>query len=124
MKHLVLPLLFAVLLATANAANLVRAEGSADTMGTVFSVVIPVGLFVCLVFLIYSILVRQVDWFHLLLLVLTAAVLAGSVVLALSGVSMALCLLVATAAPMVSVVGYELVGHRHMADALARRLVA
>lgn len=94
------------------------------SVGTVFSVVIPVGLFVCLVFLIYSILVRQVDWFHLLLLVLTAAVLAGSVVLALSGVSMALCLLVATAAPMVSVVGYELVGHRHMADALARRLVA
>ena len=89
-----------------------------------FSVVITVGLFVCLVFLIYSILVRQIDWFHLLLLVLTAVVLVGSVLLALGGVSMALCLLVATAAPMVSVVGYELVGHRHMADAMERRLVA
>ena len=39
MKHVVLPLLFAGLLATADAANIVRAEGSADTMGTVFSVV-------------------------------------------------------------------------------------
>ena len=86
--------------------------------------VIPVGLFVCLVYLIYSTLVRQTDRFHLLLLVLTAAVLVAAVLLALSGVSMAWCLLVATAAPMVSVLGYELVGHRHMADALARRLVA
>jgi hypothetical protein len=51
-------------------------------------------------------------------------VLLAAVLLALAGVSMALCLLVATAAPMVTVVGYELVGHRHMADALARRLVA
>ncbi|CDO06079.1 low temperature requirement A [Mycolicibacterium cosmeticum] len=106
------------------AAYYLEGNSKLGSVGTVFSVVIPVGLFVCLVFLIYSILVRQIDWFHLLLLVLTAAVLVGSVLLALGGVSMALCLLVATAAPMVSVVGYELVGHRHMADAMERRLVA
>jgi len=39
MKHLVLPLLFAGLLSPAGAANLVRAEGTADTMGSAFSVV-------------------------------------------------------------------------------------
>jgi hypothetical protein len=35
---------------------------------------------------------------------------------------MANCLLVVTLAPMVTVVGYELVGHRHAADAVARNL--
>ena len=39
MKHVVLPLLFAGLLARAGAADLVRAEGTADTMGSAFSVV-------------------------------------------------------------------------------------
>jgi thiamine biosynthesis lipoprotein len=39
-KHLVLPLLFAGLLAPTAAANLVRAEGTANTMGSVFSVVV------------------------------------------------------------------------------------
>jgi len=39
MKHLVLPLLFAGLLPPAGAANLTRAEGTADAMGTAFSVV-------------------------------------------------------------------------------------
>lgn len=106
------------------AAYYLEGHSELGSVGTVFSVVIPVGLFVCLVFLIYSLMVRGTDWFHLVLLVLTAAVLLAAVLLALAGVSMALCLLVATAAPMVTVVGYELVGHRHMADALARRLVA
>jgi hypothetical protein len=35
---------------------------------------------------------------------------------------MAVCLLVVTLAPMVSVVGYEAVGHRHAADAIKRSL--
>jgi hypothetical protein len=35
---------------------------------------------------------------------------------------MANCLLVVTLAPMVTVVGYELLGHRHAADAIARSL--
>ncbi|MGD0620428.1 MAG: hypothetical protein ABSB67_22555, partial [Bryobacteraceae bacterium] len=39
MKHLVLPLLFVGLLLPAGAGNLVRAEGTADTMGSSFSVV-------------------------------------------------------------------------------------
>ena len=41
-----------------------------------------------------------------------------SVVLAAAGASVAVCLLVLTLAPAVTVVGYETLGHRHMADAL------
>jgi hypothetical protein len=76
------------------------------------------------VYLLYTILVRTVDAFHLLLILLTGAVLAGAVWLAETGVSMADCLLVVTLAPMVSVVGFELVGHRHAAEAIARSLGA
>ena len=36
--------------------------------------------------------------------------------LAAAGISMANCLLVVTLAPMVTVVGYETLGHRHAAD--------
>ena len=43
-------------------------------------------------------------------------------VMAAAGISMANCLLVVTLAPMVTVVGYELLGHRHAAEAIARNL--
>ena len=60
------------------------------------------------------------DAFHLLLIAMTAAVLGLAVWLAAAGISMANCLLVVTLAPMVSVVGYETLGHRHAAQAIAR----
>jgi hypothetical protein len=65
---------------------------------------------------------RTVDTFHLLLLALTAVVLGAAVWLAAAGISMANCLLVVTLAPMVTVVGYELLGHRHAAEAIAKIL--
>ena len=60
--------------------------------------------------MLYAVLVRTVDTFHLLLLALTAVVLVAAVWLAAAGISMANCLLVVTLAPMVTVVGYELLG--------------
>jgi hypothetical protein len=49
-------------------------------------------------------------------------VLAVAVWLAAAGISMANCLLVVTLAPMVTVVGYETLGHRHASEAIARSL--
>jgi hypothetical protein len=43
-----------------------------------------------------------------------------SVVLATASIAMAICLLVLMLAPAVTVVGFELVSHRHLAAALAR----
>ncbi len=60
----------------------------------------------------------------MLLLALTGVVLAAAVWLADAGISMANCLLVVTLAPMVTVVGYETLGHRHAAEAIARSLGA
>jgi low temperature requirement protein LtrA len=93
--------------------------GSAET---VLTVALPVGLYIASIYLIYAVIVRTIDTFHLLLLALTAAVLVAAVWLAAAGHSMANCLLVVTLAPMVTVIGYELVGHRHAADAVARSL--
>jgi hypothetical protein len=45
-------------------------------------------------------------------------VLGGSVLLAAAGVTMGICLLVLVLAPAVTVVGYETLRHRQMADAL------
>jgi hypothetical protein len=83
------------------------------------SVAIPVGVFIGLVFALYAYLVRTWDWFHLLLMVLTAAVLVAAVLMAVAGVPVAVCLLVATLAPMVSVVGFEALGHRYAEAAIA-----
>jgi len=40
-----------------------------------------------------------------------------------AGVSMTVCLLIVTLAPVVTVVGYESLGHRHAAEAIAKSLV-
>lgn len=93
-----------------------------SSQATVLSVAIPVGAYIAVIYLLHSLLLRSVNAVHLVLAVLTMAVLVGAVLLALSGVSMALCLLVASAAPMVAVIGDEWVGHRHTAAALAARL--
>ena len=67
----------------------------------------------------YSTLTRSLDPFHVSLLVGTAAVLVASVALAGAGASVAWSLLVLALAPWVTVVGYELRGHRHNAEVLA-----
>ena len=104
------------------AAYYIERNSTLGSVGTVLSVAIPVGIYIGSVFLLYLLLVGGRDSFHALLVTLTAAVLAGAVGLAAAGVSMAVCLLVIMMAPVVSVVGFEVLGHRHAAEALARRL--
>ena len=67
----------------------------------------------------YAQLSRTYDPFHWLLMGITVVVLLASVALAASGVSMAWCLVVLSAAPWVTVVGYELRGHEHNEKVLA-----
>jgi hypothetical protein len=78
--------------------------------------------FVAAVYLLYMLLVHTWDAFHLLLMGLTAVVLVASVVLAAAGLSMPVCLLVVTLAPVVTVVGFEVLGHRHATEAVNRAL--
>lgn len=104
------------------AAYYIEHHSKLGSVETVSAVALPVGVYILSIYVLYAWLVRTVDAFHLLLVALTAAVLGLAVWLAAAGISMANCLLVVTLAPMVSVVGYEALGHRHAAAAISRNL--
>ena len=104
------------------AAYYIEHHSKLGSVDTVLAVALPVAAYIISVYVLYGWLLRTVDPFHLLLLALTLVVLVVAVWLAAAGISMANCLLVVTLAPMVTVVGYELLGHRHAADAIARSL--
>jgi low temperature requirement protein LtrA len=118
--------MFAAIVATGAglhaAAYYIEHQSKLASAETVLAVALPVGVYILFVYLLYAVIVRTVDGLHILLLGITAVVLAVAVWLAKSGTSMANCLLVVTLAPMVTVVGYELIGHRHAAAAVARNL--
>ena len=92
------------------AAYYIEHHSSLGSVATVLSVVIPVGVYILMVYVLFAVMARTVVRLHLMLIVLTAGVLGLAVVLAAAGISMANCLLVVTLAPVVSVVGYELRG--------------
>ena len=102
------------------AALVLEGEAKIGPTGTVVSVALPVAIFALAFYGIYSGIMHEHDPFHLGLLAGTGAFLVAGVVLAAAGVTMSVCLLVLALAPVVTVVGYETVGHRHMADAVER----
>ncbi len=89
------------------------------SLATVLTVAIPVAAYIGIVYLLGAILVRLWDPFHILLVVLTAMVLGAAVWLAAGGVPMAVCLVILTGAPLVTVAGFEVIGHRHASQAIA-----
>jgi low temperature requirement protein LtrA len=95
-------------------------EGTATIgpVATVLTVTVPLALYVAMVFGLYAVLTRARDPLHLALIALTVVVLALSVVLAAAGVSVAVCLVVLALAPAVTVVGYELIGYRHVRETI------
>ncbi len=104
------------------AAYYIEHHSKLNSVETVLSTAIPVLIYLLSVFTIYMYLLRTFDAFHILLVTGSAAVLVAAVALAAAGVSMAVCLLVVMFAPIIVVIGYELVGHRHAQDAVARAL--
>jgi low temperature requirement protein LtrA len=101
------------------AAYLVEDETELDVLDTLLTTAIPLAIYVLGIFLLYTYLSRAVDPFHFLLVGVSAAVLAASVVMAAAGVSIEWCLLLLSFVPWVTVVGYETVGHRHNAEVIA-----
>jgi low temperature requirement protein LtrA len=102
------------------AAYYIEHQSKLGSAATVLSVAIPVAAYIASLYLLYLLLAGTRDAFHLLLVALTAAVLVASVALAAAGVSTPVCLLLVMLAPVVSVVGFELLGHRHAAEAVNR----
>jgi low temperature requirement protein LtrA len=102
------------------AAYTLENEAKIGATGTVLSVAIPVAVYAAVFYALYSVLMRTRDPFHVFLMATMAGLLVVSVVLAAAGVGVPVCLLVLALAPAVTVVGYETLGHRHMADAVER----
>ncbi|KMO75511.1 Bacterial low temperature requirement A protein (LtrA) [Mycolicibacterium obuense] len=94
------------------------------SVATVATVVVPVGVYLVMVYVLGAVLTRTFALFHAAVMLVTVAVLAAAVVLAAAGISMANCLLIVTLAPVVSVVAHEVRGHRHTAAAVARAVDA
>jgi low temperature requirement protein LtrA len=101
------------------AAYFIEHESHITPLATVLSVAVPVAVFLGLIYALYYYLVRRFDPFHLWLLTSTAGVMAAAVGAAVSGIDMAACLVILMFAPAVTVVGYEVRGYRHKAQALA-----
>ena len=117
-------LIFAGIAATGAGLHVVQynLEGQSvlDTAGAVLTVVVPVAVFLGMLYLMYSVSMRAADPFHLTLLAATAAVLGAAVVLSHQGLSLAWSLVVVALAPVVTIVGYEALGHRHLQAHLAK----
>ena len=85
-------------------------------LATVFSVAIPVGVYIGLNYAIYYYLVRRFSRLDVWLLTAIAFVLIASVIAAQSDVDVAKCLVILILAPAIIVVGYE--GRRYRHEAL------
>ena len=104
------------------AAYVIEGEAHLGVAGALLTVAIPVGCFLVFLFLLYSLLLRAFDPFHVLLFVGSLLALVASVAVAFAGASLGLSLLVCMLAPIVVVVGYETVGHRHQLRVLEQEL--
>ncbi|PVG81144.1 hypothetical protein DDE18_19660 [Nocardioides gansuensis] len=103
------------------AAYFIEGEAHIGATSVVVSVALPVGVFVICLYGLHTALVRVGDRFHLALMAATALVLGAAVALSAAGAALSVCFVMVMLAPIVTVVGYELVGHRHV-EAILQRL--
>lgn len=87
---------------------------------TVLSVAVPVGIFIASIYMMYAYLLAEFDRFHIWLLFGTLLVMAAAIIAAALGVTMPVCLIILMLAPAVTVIGYEVRGHKHRNGALAK----
>ena len=83
----------------------IEGASALGSVATLLAVAIPTGIFIGGVYLIYSVLTRSVDPFHIPLLASTGVVLVASIAIAAAGASLAWCLLVLALSPWISVLG-------------------
>jgi low temperature requirement protein LtrA len=102
------------------AALFIEDEAHLSTLAAVATTAVPLAVYVLSLYGLYSLLTRQIDPFHVWLIAGTAVVITTAIVMAAADAPIAACLLVLTLAPVVTVAGYELLGHRHIADVVAR----
>lgn len=105
------------------AAYYLEGHAHVGAVGTVLAVAVPVLVFMVADYVQFWVLTRSFDPFQLFLLTGSAVVLAAAVGTAAAGFHMSWSLLLVMLAPVVTIVGYETRGHRHVARLLADETV-
>jgi low temperature requirement protein LtrA len=106
------------------AAYVIEGVAHIGTVEAILTVVIPVGVFSFALFTLYSLLLRQFDPFHIWLFIGSILALVLAVVAVMAGASIGVGIVITAFSPLVVIVGYETVGHRHQAAALERALAS
>ena len=102
------------------AAYVAGGEATIGIPGVVVAVAVPVLVSISAYFAIFAYLVHAFDPLHLLLVVGSVSTLVVAVGVAAAGAGLGASLLLVMLAPAVIVVGYETIGHRHMAEVVQR----
>ena len=102
------------------AAYLLEDHSQLDTAQTVLTIAVPVAMFVVVLLVLFHVLFPGRDPLHYWLLAGTLVVLVAAWLLATGGASMTVALAVLMLAPWVTVLGYELRGHRHVTEVVDR----
>ena len=89
------------------AADFIEGRGTITAVAAVLAVVVPVGVFLGLMYALSYYLVRRFHVFQAWLLIATGGAVAATLVAALSGLDVAKCLVILMLAPAVTVVGSE-----------------
>lgn len=104
------------------AAYVIEGVAHIDDTTALLTVVVPVAVFSVALFALYSLLLRAFDPFHIGLFIGSLVPLAVAVWVVAAGASIGTGIVLAALSPVVVVVGYETIGHRHQAEALRRAL--
>ncbi|GAA2039928.1 low temperature requirement protein A [Agromyces tropicus] len=104
------------------AAFVIEGTAHVDDTQALLTVVVPVAVFLFALFALYTALLQEFDPFHVVLFAGSLVPLAIAVWTVARGASMGTGIVIAALAPVVVIVGYETIGHRHQAAALARSL--
>jgi low temperature requirement protein LtrA len=104
------------------AAYVIEGVAHIDDTQALLTVVIPVAVFSIALFTLYTLLFKQFDPFHIGLFLGSLLPLALAVAAVQSGWSMGAGIAICALSPIVVIVGFETVGHRHQAIALERTL--
>jgi low temperature requirement protein LtrA len=104
------------------AAYVIEGAAHIDDTTALLTVVVPVAVFSTALFTLYTLLLREFDPFHILLFLGSLVPLVAAVWAVAAGASMGTGIVIAALSPVVVVVGYETLGHRHQAAALERAL--
>jgi len=106
------------------AAYVIEGVAHIDDTQALLTVVIPVAVFSIALFTLYTLLLKQFDPFHIALFLGSLMPLALAVAAVQSGWSLGAGIAIIALSPIVVVVGFETVGHRHQAIALERTLAS